>query len=87
MWLSLIALVCVPLLAVSPTAVDRMALYLIPIQLFVFGRLPALAVTVKGRTQVVLGIVGYYVAVQFVWLNYAQTAFAWLPYRLYPLAG
>jgi hypothetical protein len=86
-WLALIALLCVPLLSISPTAVDRMALYLIPIQLYVFGRLTTLARTVRGRTQVVLGIVAYYVAVQFVWLNFAQTAFAWLPYRMYPLSG
>lgn len=87
MWLSIVALICVPLLSMSPTAVDRMALYLIPIQLFVFGRLTTLAKTVRGRTQVVLCIVGYYTAVQFVWLNFAQTAFAWLPYQLYPLAS
>jgi hypothetical protein len=87
MWLALIALVCVPLLSLSPTAVDRMALYLIPIQLYVFGRLSTMARTIKGRTQVVLGIVAYYVAVQFVWLNFAQTAFAWLPYRMFPFAS
>ncbi len=87
MWLSVVALICVPLLSVSPTAVDRMALYLIPIQLFVFGRLTLLAKTVRGRTHVVLAIVGYYITVQFVWLNFAQTAFAWLPYQLYPLAS
>lgn len=86
MWLSIIALLCVPLLSMSPTAVDRMALYLIPIQLFVFGRLTTLAKTAQGRTLVVLGILAYYTTVQFVWLNYAQTAFAWLPYQLYPLA-
>ncbi len=87
MWLSILALVCVPLLSVSPTAVDRMALYLIPIQLFVFGRLPLLAKTIGGRTQLVLAMMAYYIAVQFVWLNFAQTAFAWLPYQLYPLVG
>jgi hypothetical protein len=86
-WLAMVTLVCVPLLLVSPTAVDRMALYLIPIQLFVFGRLPVLAKTVRGRTNIVLAAVAYYVVVQFVWLNYAQTAFAWLPYRIFPLAG
>ena len=85
-WLSIIALVCVPLLTVSPTAVDRMALYLIPIQLFVFGRLTMLAKTIRGRTQLTLGILAYYTAVLFVWLNFAQTAFAWLPYQIYPWA-
>ena len=84
MWLSLFAVICVPLLSASPTAVDRMALYLIPIQLFVFGRMPLLAKTIHGRTKIVLWIMAYYIAVQFVWLNFAQTAFAWLPYQMYP---
>jgi hypothetical protein len=86
-WIAIISLICIPLLNFSATAVDRMALYLIPIQLIVFGRLPTLAKTTNIRTQMVLGIMVYYVAVQFVWLNYAQTAFAWLPYQIYPLAG
>jgi hypothetical protein len=86
-WLALVTLICVPLLWVSPTAVDRMALYLIPIQVFVCGRLPVLATTVRGRTNIVLCVVAYYVAVQFVWLNFAQNAPAWLPYRMFPLAS
>lgn len=83
-WLSLVALLCIPLLQLSPTAVDRMALYLIPLQLFVFGRLPRLATSVRMRTKIVLSTMAYYTAVQFVWLNFAQTAFAWLPYQMFP---
>ena len=67
------------------TAIDRVALYLIPLQLFVFARLPRLARTVKGRTLLVLGVVGYYSAVQFVWLNFATHAQYWLPYQFMPL--
>lgn len=86
-WMSLIALIFVALLFTSPssTAVDRVALYLIPLQLFVFSRLPDMW---KGRQAVfgtVLSVVIYYAVVQFVWLNFAIHAFGWLPYRFYPL--
>lgn len=82
LWLciSVLAIACIPFLAISATAVDRLALYFIPLQAIVFARLPTLANDTRHRTAIVLGIVGYYAAVQFVWLNFAQHAFAWLPY-------
>jgi hypothetical protein len=87
-WMSSLALLGVPLLFVSPssTAVDRMALYLIPVQIFVFSRLPDLA----GRNRhignaLTMAVVGFCGAVQAVWLNFASHAYAWLPYRFYPL--
>ena len=55
-------------------------MYLIPIQLFVFSRVPRLARTVRGRTPLVLGVVAYYAAVMFIWLNFAVHAEYWLPY-------
>jgi hypothetical protein len=86
-WVSILALVCVPLVPLASTAVDRVALYLIPLQLYVFARLPRLAGRNAGfRTMLVLGVVGYYFAVQYVWLNYATHAQYWLPYQFAPFA-
>ena len=85
LWIALFALACLPLVGLASTAVDRVALYLIPIQLFVFSRIPRLATTVRVRTPLVLAVVGYYTAVLFVWLNFATHAFAWLPYQFMPL--
>ena len=85
LWIALFALLCLPLVGLASTAVDRVALYLIPIQLFVFSRVPRLASTVQVRTPLVVGVVGYYAAVLFVWLNFATHAFAWLPYQFMPL--
>lgn len=85
LWIAVFALVCLPLVGLASTAVDRVALYLIPIQLFVFARIPRLASTVQTRTPLVVGVVGYYAAVLFVWLNFATHAFAWLPYQIMPL--
>lgn len=87
LWMAVFALACIPLVQVSSTAVDRVALYLIPLQLYVFSRLPRLAKTTKTRTPLVLGIVGYYAAVQYVWLNYAATADHWVPYQFMPLGS
>lgn len=80
---ALVALVLI-LVVSSSTAVDRMAVDLIPLQLVVFGRLPdAIG---RGRTSG-LGIVAvlfYSAAVQFVWLNYATHSDDWVPYRVFP---
>jgi hypothetical protein len=78
-------LVCLPLVQISSTAVDRVALYLIPLQLFVFPRVPQLAPTALKRTPLVVGIVVYYAAVQLVWLNFSENATYWVPYHFMPL--
>ena len=81
LWMAVFAFACLPLVGLASTAVDRVALYLIPIQLFVFARVPRLARTVQTRTPLVLGVLAYYAAVLFVWLNFATHAFAWVPYQ------
>lgn len=81
--MALLALASVGWLLVSPssTAVDRVALYLIPLQLFVFARLPDLMGRGRGLRNWVMAVVTYYAAVLFVWLNFATNAFTWLPYH------
>lgn len=67
----------------ASTAVDRMALYLIPLQLVVFSHLP-LAFGKKGKRdgKVAAAILGGYALVLFVWLNFANNSYAWVPYRM-----
>ena len=65
----------------SSTAVDRLALYIMPLQMAVLSRVP----NVVGSRQGTILIVVYSLAVQFVWLNFATHAKYWVPYRLYPL--
>lgn len=83
-WMALLSLACLPMVIVSSTAVDRVALYFIPIQLYVFSRLDRMPRLRYGRTLVILGVIVYYAAIEFVWLNFAQTAFAWVPYHFMP---
>lgn len=70
----------------SSTAVDRIALYVIPLQLAILARLPA-AFGTEGRQngQVMLGIIAYSAAVQYVWLTQGTYARLWVPYKVYPL--
>lgn len=87
-WMALIALSSVVLLLISPssTAVDRIALYFIPIQIFVFARLPDLGGSDRAMTNGLLfATLGFYAVALAVWLNFAPHAIAWLPYRFYPL--
>lgn len=74
------------LVLASSTAVDRLALYLIPLQMFVLSRLPQVF---RGRastnSHVVLAVIAYSAIIQFVWLNFANNADYWLPYEVYPI--
>jgi len=86
-WFSLAGLAFIPLLMVSPssTAVDRLALYWMPLQVFVLSRLPDVFGTRSGtRIYWVVAVVLLAAAVQFVWLFFAAHAHAWLPYQFYP---
>lgn len=71
----------------SSTALDRVGLYFIPIQLFVFGRLPlVLGQTPQGARIVSYGVILYYGAALVIWLQFASNAHAWVPYHFAPLA-
>jgi hypothetical protein len=70
----------------ASAAVDRMSLYLIPLQMFVFSHLAeAFPDRRRANTQLVLFVVIYYALIQFVWLNYAFNAAFWVPYQLTPI--
>lgn len=65
----------------SSAAIDRLALYLIPLQLFVGSRLPDThlwGLSSQAWNQL---LVLFSLAVLLVWLLFAAHAFAWLPYR------
>jgi hypothetical protein len=82
-WMSVLSLACIPLVVLSSTATDRVALYLIPTQLFVFAHLPFIAKEPRWRAAIALAVVCYYALVQFVWLVFASHSHAWLPYRVF----
>jgi hypothetical protein len=86
--ISLIALAFIGALALSPssTAVDRVALYLIPLQLFVWSHFPEVFGRPGQRNTVgVLLVLMLYATVLFTWLNFAHHRSGWIPYKFYPL--
>ena len=86
-WMAWSSLFFIVLLNVSPssTAVDRVALYWIPLQVFVLSRLPNALKQTHGKSQAwVCAVIAFSGLVHFVWLTYADTSYAWLPYQFYP---
>ncbi len=83
LWMALLSLLTVPLVYASSTAVDRVALYFIPLQMFLFARLPLLGRDARNFNLLYLGTLFYYGAVMCVWLSFAHHAEHWLPYRNY----
>jgi hypothetical protein len=83
-WMSLGALGFVVALVASPssTAVDRTALYWIPLQLFVLSRLPNAIGRPNGLNGMWVRLIVFYsAAVLFVWLFFSANSFVWLPYN------
>ena len=79
---SIVALAIVPMTYVSSTAADRLGLYIIPLQLVVFSRLPTLQRTKLDREVWTCPAVFAYGLSLGVWLYFGQFASElWLPYR------
>lgn len=79
---SLVALASAIALAISPssTAVDRIALYLLPLQFVVLARIPGTLIA-RGLGNVL--VAAFSGVVLFTWLNFAVNSFAWLPYKFW----
>ena len=68
----------------SSAAVDRLALYTIPLQVAVLSR-PRSVFTSEGLGTFL--VLAYAAVVQFTWLNYAHHARYWVPYQFWPFGG
>ena len=77
---SLLCAVCLLLLPSSSTAIDRIALYVILLQLVVGSRLPDTHLFSLRPSQLLLSVLAFCLTVQFVWLNFATHSSGWLPY-------
>jgi hypothetical protein len=78
---SVTTLIMFPLAFVSSTFVDRMALYLLPMQVVILSRVPILITSTYNRTLFILSVLFLYIGVLFVWLNFGQFSSHWLPYQ------
>lgn len=83
--MSFLAIILMAAYFISPssTALDRISLYLIPLQLFVASHLVATKGGGNWSTPVIyIIIVIYAFFIQFVWLFFAANRTAWIPYQL-----
>jgi hypothetical protein len=80
-WIAIGSIISVFMVKYASTAVDRVALYFIPIQLAVFSRLPYLAKRKISPSIMKTLIVFGYALVLFVWLVFAIHSKYWLPYQ------
>lgn len=68
----------------NSTAIDRLALYWIPLQIMVLSHLPGVwVIKGLGRLWGTFMVATYSVVLTLVWLLFADHAHAWLPYRIY----
>ena len=71
-------------LTTASTAVDRLALYVIPLQLLVLSRLPsAWGLNGSGSLPITAAVIGYSGLVEYIWLTRATNASAWVPYQAF----
>jgi hypothetical protein len=78
--IALASLSTIFLVPYASTAVDRMALYFLPLQLVVFSRLPLLARGIVSPNAATTLVLLLYFAILFVWLNFGANSRFWIPY-------
>ena len=81
--IAITSLAAIPLVGFASTAVDRMALYLLPIQIVVFSRLPFFMRNKMSQQATTFLVLALYFMVLTVWLNLGNFSLWWLPYRNY----
>jgi len=69
----------------STVIVDRLSLYLLPIQVVVFSRLPFASGGRQSQSLWALLMIAVFACVLFLWLTFANNAIFWIPYRVYPI--
>ena len=80
-FLSYCAVLSVLFVVPFSTAIDRVGIYLLPLQVYVWGTIPALWRDSTIQVSIVVGILAVYALVLFVWLNFAEHSYSWVPYE------
>ena len=86
-WMAIASIIAIPALSLSTTLVDRLGLYLMPLQVALWPRLIAVQRTKLQRSFWASMIIVFYGLVLFVFFNFALHAEWWLPYRLWPFTS
>ncbi|MCG7495010.1 EpsG family protein [Thalassobius sp. Cn5-15] len=81
-WMALTSIACFCLVFLSSTLADRISLYFLPIQMFVFTHIYVILKSPLERAALLVAILGYYFLVQWVWLTMANHSSYWIPYQI-----
>lgn len=66
----------------SSTVIDRLALYAIPLQLYVASILPDLLPVSIRKTKIAIPFLAFYLfSIQFIWLVFGNFSSNWIPYQ------
>ena len=86
--LALVAIICIPLMLLVPssTALDRVSLYVIPLQIYVLTRIPSIfSTSIKEYLVTTIGLVGVLASVMLVYFEFSSHGEYYIPYQLYPI--
>ena len=86
-WMAIACLVAIPALSIGPTLIDRLGLYLMPVQVALWPRLIAVQRTTLLRSTWASMIVVFYGLVLYVFFHYAFHNHFWVPYRMFPFSS
>jgi hypothetical protein len=79
---SIISLISIPMVALMSTVTDRLALYLIPLQIVFYSRFPMIFPAGLLRNSIIFSILSGYAVVMYVWLVHSVHApKCWVPYN------
>lgn len=84
--LAVLSFLLFPLINIAPTATDRLAIYLTPIQLYVFSNAPNWFENRYIRFIFLSGVVFFYGLLMLVWLSFGTYRDYWVPYRIFPFS-
>ena len=65
----------------STVIVDRLLLYLIPIQMYIIGNFADFKLFKVSKKMITFSILLYSILIQYVWLTFANHSICWIPYK------
>lgn len=80
--MSVVAIACLPLVLIASTAIDRIALFIAPLQIALSTRIVYVQKDGFDRAFFALFFIILYASVLYVWLNYADNSYSWIPYQI-----
>lgn len=81
LWISIFIVACIPLAFIASAFTDRLLIYFMSIQLFVYSRILFVPVLNQWSKFAIFAIVFFYASYMFFWLKFSPSADYYLPYK------